>query len=69
MPRPIELRNKTALILGVGGIGSLIAEKLSSFGVNIIGVDQKLVSMNSFINEFYYFDHPKIGLIIGVFDD
>ena len=54
MPRPIELRNKTALILGIGGIGSLIAEKLSSFGVNIIGVDQKLVPMNSFINEFYY---------------
>lgn len=21
------------------------------------------------LNEFYYFDHPKIGLIIGVFDD
>ena len=54
MPRPIELRSKTALILGMGGIGNLIAEKLSSFGVNIIGVDQKLVPMNSFIKEFYY---------------
>ena len=54
MPRPIELRGKNALILGMGGIGSLIAEKLSSFGVNIIGVDEKLVPMNSFINEFYY---------------
>ena len=54
MPRPIELRGKNALILGMGGIGSLIAEKLSSFGVNITAVDQKLIPMNSFINEFYY---------------
>jgi len=54
MPRPIELRGKTALILGIGGIGSLLAEKLSVFGVNIIGVDEKLVPLYSFINEFYY---------------
>jgi len=54
MPRPLELKNKKVLILGVGGIGSLIAEKLSAFGMYIIGIDQKLVPMNSFINEFYY---------------
>ena len=54
MPRPIELRGKTALILGMGGIGNLLAEKLSSFGMKIIGVDQKLIPMNSFIDKFYY---------------
>ena len=54
MPRPIELRNKKVLILGIGGIGSLISEKLSSFGMYVIGVDQRLVPMNSYINEFYY---------------
>ena len=54
MPRPIELRNKKVLILGVGGIGSLIAEKLSALGMHVIGVDQRLVPMNSFIDEFYY---------------
>ena len=54
MPRPIELRNKKVLILGIGGIGSLIAEKLSAFGMHVIGVDQRLVPMNSFIDEFYY---------------
>lgn len=59
MPRPIELRKKTALIAGIGGIGSLIAEKLSSFGMEIIGVDLKLIPMNSFINKFYYSKNIK----------
>ena len=54
MPRPIELRGKTALILGMGGIGNLLAEKLSAFGMKIIAVDQKIIPMNSFIDEFYY---------------
>ena len=54
MPRPIELRGKTVLILGMGGIGSLLAEKLSAFGMKIIAVDQKIIPMNSFIDEFYY---------------
>jgi phosphoglycerate dehydrogenase-like enzyme len=56
MPRPIELRGKKVLILGMGGIGNLIAEKLSSFGMYVIGVDQRLVSMNSYINEFHYLE-------------
>ena len=54
MPRPIELRKKTALIVGMGGIGSLVAEKLSSFGMNIVGVDQNLVPLNSYVDEFIY---------------
>ena len=35
MPRPIELRNKKVLILGIGGIGSLIAEKSNAAGFGL----------------------------------
>ena len=39
--RPIELRGKTALIIGVGGIGTQIAERASAFGMRVLGVDPK----------------------------
>ena len=32
-----SLSTKTALIIGLGGIGSLVAERLSMFGVHVIG--------------------------------
>jgi phosphoglycerate dehydrogenase-like enzyme len=41
-PRPyggIELRGRTALIIGVGGIGTQIAYRAWAFGMNVIGVD------------------------------
>jgi len=38
---PIELRGKTALIIGVGGIGTQIAERLHASGMTVIGVDPK----------------------------
>ncbi|MCU1330136.1 MAG: hypothetical protein JWN34_5506 [Bryobacterales bacterium] len=41
-PRPypgIELRGKTALIVGVGGIGTQIAIRAWAFGMHVIGVD------------------------------
>ena len=37
----IELRGKTALIIGVGGIGQQIAMRAWAFGMNVIGVDPK----------------------------
>ena len=37
--RPIELRGKTCGILGIGGIGFLVAERLKSFGMRIFGFD------------------------------
>jgi D-2-hydroxyacid dehydrogenase (NADP+) len=43
-PRPfhgIELRGKTAVIIGVGGIGTQIALRAYGFGMNVIGVDPK----------------------------
>lgn len=39
--RPIELRGKTALIIGLGGIGIQIAERASAFGMNVMGVDPR----------------------------
>jgi D-2-hydroxyacid dehydrogenase (NADP+) len=39
--RPIELRGKTAVIIGVGGIGTQIAERASAFGMRVLGVDPK----------------------------
>lgn len=41
-PKPypgIELRGKTALIIGVGGIGTQIAIRAWAFGMHVIGVD------------------------------
>jgi len=35
----IELRGKTALVIGVGGIGTQIAVRASAFGMDVIGVD------------------------------
>jgi phosphoglycerate dehydrogenase-like enzyme len=34
-PRPIELRGKKGLVVGAGGVGLLIAERLHGFGVTV----------------------------------
>lgn len=45
MPRNLnqltDLRGKTAVIVGVGGVGTQIAERANGFGMTIIGVDPK----------------------------
>jgi len=38
---PLELQGKTALIIGVGGIGAQIAVRAKAFGMTVIGVDPK----------------------------
>jgi D-2-hydroxyacid dehydrogenase (NADP+) len=35
----IELNGKTAVVIGVGGVGSQIALRSNAFGMNVIGVD------------------------------
>jgi D-2-hydroxyacid dehydrogenase (NADP+) len=37
--RPIELNGKTALVVGMGGIGTQIAVRAQAFGMKVIGVD------------------------------
>ena len=69
MPRPIELRKKTALVFGVGGIGTLTAEKLKAFGMHVIGTDPDYQPMVSFIDEQYLpenlMDHlPRAHVVI-----
>jgi len=39
--RPLELSGKTAVIIGVGGIGTQIAIRAKAFGMTVIGVDPK----------------------------
>ena len=38
---PIELQGKTAVVFGVGGIGTQIAVRAAAFGMRVIGVDPK----------------------------
>lgn len=38
---PLELQGKTAVIVGVGGIGTQIAVRAKAFGMTVIGVDPK----------------------------
>jgi D-2-hydroxyacid dehydrogenase (NADP+) len=47
----IELRGKTAVIVGVGGVGTQIAERVAAFGMTIIGVDPKDSAPASSIKE------------------
>lgn len=45
VPRPVELRGKTAVVVGVGGIGLLAAERAHAFGMRVIGVDANVIPL------------------------
>ncbi len=47
---PIELRGKTAVIVGVGGIGTQIALRLNASGMTVIGVDPKEIPFNTYLS-------------------
>jgi phosphoglycerate dehydrogenase-like enzyme len=49
--QPIELNGKTAVIVGVGGIGMQIAQRAHAFGMRVIGVDPKDISYTYFIGK------------------
>jgi len=54
-PRPfpgIELRDKNALIIGVGGIGNQIAQRAWAFGMNVVGVDPEDKPFSPFIRKY-----------------
>ncbi len=48
--RAVELRGKTAVIIGVGGIGSQIAQRANAFGMTVIGVDPKEMPLNPYVS-------------------
>lgn len=54
--RQIELHGKTAVIIGVGGIGSQIAQRAHAFGMTVIGVDPKDMPMNPWVSRMVYPD-------------
>ncbi len=45
----IELRGKTAVLIGVGGIGMQIAQRAWAFGMKVIGVDPEDVPFSPFL--------------------
>lgn len=46
-----ELDGKTAVIIGVGGIGSNIAQRAHGFGMKVIGVDPRDVPRSNFVQK------------------
>ncbi|MBL8215731.1 MAG: D-2-hydroxyacid dehydrogenase [Bryobacterales bacterium] len=48
----IELKGKTAIVIGVGGIGTQIAIRAWAFGMNVIGVDPEDMPMNPFVSKY-----------------
>jgi phosphoglycerate dehydrogenase-like enzyme len=49
--RPIELSGKTAVIIGVGGIGMQIAQRAKGFGMRVLGVDPKDISYTPLVDK------------------
>ena len=48
--KAIELRGKTAVVIGVGGIGSQISQRANAFGMTVIGVDPKDMPFNPYVS-------------------
>ncbi len=63
---PIELRGKTALIVGVGGIGQQIAQRAQAFGMTVIGVDPKEMPLNPYVSKMVFPD--RLDSVIGQAD-
>ena len=49
--RGIELRDKNAVIIGLGGIGNQIATRAWAFGMNVTGVDPEDKPFNPFVKK------------------
>lgn len=49
-PIRIELNGRTALVIGVGGIGMQIAQRAHAFGMRVIGVDPKDIPLILFLD-------------------
>jgi len=51
---PLELQDMTAVVIGVGGIGSQIAQRAHGFGMKVIGVDPKDLPPNITVGRMVY---------------
>lgn len=52
----LELEGKTAVIIGVGGIGSQVARRAKAFGMEVIGVDPKEFPPSPSVDKMVYPD-------------
>jgi phosphoglycerate dehydrogenase-like enzyme len=64
----LELEGKTALIVGMGNIGSTVARRANGFGMKVIGVDPKDLPANPFVQQMVYPDRldqvlPKADVV------
>jgi D-2-hydroxyacid dehydrogenase (NADP+) len=50
----LELQDMTAVVIGVGGIGSQIAQRAHGFGMKVIGVDPKDLPPNINVSRLVY---------------
>ncbi|MBM3774078.1 MAG: D-2-hydroxyacid dehydrogenase, partial [Acidobacteria bacterium] len=51
--QPTELHERTALVIGMGGIGTQIAQRAHAFGMEAYGIDPKDISMTYFTRGVY----------------
>jgi phosphoglycerate dehydrogenase-like enzyme len=58
----LELRNKTCVIVGLGGIGTQIATRAKAFGMTVIGVDPKDIPITPFIDRTIWPDRLETVL-------
>jgi len=49
--QPLELNGRTALIIGLGGIGTQIAQRAWAFGMNVLAVDPRDMPMTRFVDQ------------------
>jgi phosphoglycerate dehydrogenase-like enzyme len=54
--QPIELQGRTAVVIGVGGIGMQIAVRAHAFGMQVIGVDVRDLPYLPFLQKSVYPD-------------
>lgn len=52
----LELKGKTAVVIGVGGIGSNVARRAWAFDMKVIGVDIQQMNPTPFVERFVYPD-------------
>jgi len=56
IPRPVELRGKTAVVIGMGGIGLCVAERLNAFGMTVHGVMENEIPYVNFVDKRFLAD-------------